>query len=283
MPERSHTHTEQRVVRHDGPDARWEMVTRPPHPALRALVHRGYVGYAEWSARPLRRLEVPHEAITVIISLGPAIDVLGHGRRRSFVAGLSDRATRTQYDGVQHGIQVDLTPLGARMLLGFPMRDVAHDVVDLEAVLAAGLGDRLAELPAWEPRFAALDAFLLRRLADAREPRPDVAWAWRRLLETDGTLAVGALCAELGCSRRHLTARFGQEVGLPPKALARILRFRRVLRLLQGGGAARWADVATACGYYDQPHLNRDFRELAGCTPGEYVGRLLPDGGGVAG
>jgi AraC-like DNA-binding protein len=55
-----------------------------------------------------------------------------------------------------------------------------------------------------------------------------------------------------------------------------------VLALLREGGAARWAEVAAAAGYYDQPHLNRDFRELAGCTPGEYAARLLPDGGGVA-
>ena len=45
---------------------------------------------------------------------------------------------------------------------------------------------------------------------------------------------------------------------------------------------ARFAEIAYECGYYDQAHLNRDFREFAGTTPGDYVRRLLPDGGGVA-
>jgi AraC-like DNA-binding protein len=57
-----------------------------------------------------------------------------------------------------------------------------------------------------------------------------------------------------------------------------------VLALLgSDGGVGRFADIAAAGGYYDQPHLNRDFRELAGCTPGEYLARMLPGGRGVAG
>ncbi len=42
-----------------------------------------------------------------------------------------------------------------------------------------------------------------------------------------------------------------------------------------------WAALAQDCGYYGQAHFNRDFRALAGCTPGEYLGRSVPDGGGL--
>jgi AraC-like DNA-binding protein len=262
--------------------ATWETVTRPPHPALAPLVARGYIGYAE-SAAPPQRLEVPNAAIVVIVNLGPPLAVDDSGPIGSFVAGLYDRAVVTRQPDEQSGIQLDLTPLGARMLLGLPMRELARRTVELDNLIPGALVDRLRDAPDWATRFDRLDAFLLARLERAAQPRPDVAFAWSRLVQTHGTVGVGQLCAELGCSRRHLAARFGDDVGLGPKAVGRILRFERVLTLLaRDDGAARLAEIAAAGGYYDQPHLNRDFRELAGCTPTEYLSRLLPEGRGVA-
>jgi AraC-like DNA-binding protein len=271
------------TVHHRSPAGDWETVVRAPHPALAPLVQRGYTGYVEHTT-PLRRLEVPHELITVILNLGPQIGVDRWGRRQSFVAGLIDEAVVTEHDGEQLGIQLDVAPLGARMLFGLPMAELARRVVDLGDLVPAELVDRLAAAPTWDARFDLLDAFLLDRLAAAPPPRPDLAWAWRRLGQTHGTIGIAALCDEIGCSRRHLTGRFTEEIGLPPKAVARVLRFRRVLGLLQAeGGAGRFAEIAVAGGYCDQSHLNRDFRRLAGCTPTEYLARLLPEGRGVAG
>ena len=246
------------------------LITRPPHPALAPLVARGYTGYAESTGAPLVRVETPHPAIVVIVNLGPALRVDGEGFG-SFVAGLTDVPVRTEHPGEQAGIQLDLTPQGARMLLGVPMRELARQAVDLGALVPAELTERLRALDGWEARFAALDAFLLGRLRDAAAPRPDVSFAWSRLVQTGGTVGVAQLCAELGCSRRHLAARFGEEVGLGPKAVARILRFRRALALLDD--AAPLAAVAAAGGFADQPHLNREFRAMAGCTPGEHLAR----------
>jgi AraC-like DNA-binding protein len=87
----------------------------------------------------------------------------------------------------------------------------------------------------------------------------------------------------VGWSRRHLAARFRDQVGLPPKVVARVLRFQCALRLMGTDGGPAWSDVALACGYYDQAHLNREFRSLAGCAPTRYFAARLPDGGGDSG
>lgn len=282
------------MVRHRSELGAWELATRPAHPALRGHV-AGYCGYRERTPRPLRRREVPSALVPLVISFGDPMRVSGPGDGSSspgrgvtsFVAGLHDRPVVTEHAGAQHGVEVRLTPLGAYTLLGMPMHELANAVVELEDVLgqaAEKLAARLAETPSWGERLVLLDDALAARLAAGAEVSPQVAHAWSRLCQTAGGVTVGDLADELGWSRRHLVTRFREQVGLPPKVLARVLRFQRSLRLLGADGRARpWAEVAVACGYYDQAHLNRDFREFAGCTPTELLAARLPDRAGVAG
>jgi AraC-like DNA-binding protein len=172
--------------------------------------------------------------------------------------------------GEAGGIQVDLSPLGARRVLGLPMDELTNRVVAIEDVLgprAPLLVERLQEADGWAERFALLDGALLRRIVAGPQPAPEVAWTLRRLAAADGRLPIGRLADEVGWSRRHLAASWRRDVGLGPKAVARIMRFQRALRLVREGHPL--ADAAYACGYADQPHLNRDFRALAGATPRE--------------
>jgi AraC-like DNA-binding protein len=217
--------------------------------------------------------------------LGPSLLVDGV-RHRSFVAGLDDAASLTEYAGEQRGIQVNLSPLGARRLLGLPMVELARRVVALEDVLGARavhLVQRLQDTPGWEARFALLDAVLLRWLDEAAPVAPEVEQAWARLQASHGAVVIAMLAQEVGWSRRHLAARFQADVGLAPKTVARILRFQRVTQTLGAAGGGGLAEVAYACGYADQAHLNRDFRAFAGTTPTDFAARLLPGGAGVSG
>ena len=104
---------------------------------------------------------------------------------------------------------------------------------------------------------------------------PEVTHAWRTLLATGGAMSVADLAQETGWSARHLDNRFRAEIGLTPKAAARVIRFDRARRMLMRrvsqGGPPALADLAAAGGYYDQAHLAREFRGLAGCPPSSWL------------
>ncbi len=143
----------------------------------------------------------------------------------------------------------------------------------------AALADELRDAPDWDGRFDVLERWLLRRLHDGPRVDPVVARAFGLLVASQGRIQIGRLCAELGVSPRHLTRRFSVQVGLAPKAVARQLRFAAVRRSLEAPGDRSWTQIALAAGYFDQAHLVRDFRELAGLTPTEFVARRIPQGG----
>jgi AraC-like DNA-binding protein len=128
-------------------------------------------------------------------------------------------------------------------------------------------------------------AELQRRLEDCRSPghlmellqrtvtqrwttmrhRPRAAEALRWLQASGGQVRLSTLARELGHSERTLHRQVLDEAGVPPKLLARVLRFQRALGLLRSGSPV--SAVALECGYSDQAHLTRETRELAGLTP----------------
>lgn len=256
-----------------------------PAPRLRALVDY-YVGYRLEGFSPGLHQGLPSRNLTMIISLASPVDVAvmpdparPPGAFAALVAGLHSAPATIAHDGRQHGIHVKLNPLGARALLGVPAAELASAVIDLRDLFtprAVELHDRLATTQGWPARFAVLDEVLGSRLADTPGPPGAVAWAWSRLVARGGSVGVQALADEVGWSRRNLGERFRAELGLSPKMAARVLRFEHACRRLKRSRRPSLADVALACGYYDQAHLTRDWRALAGCTPTAWLCEELP-------
>ncbi len=225
--------------------------------------------------------ELPCTYVPMILDLGEGWQI-GDARRpdrgaehlRSFVAGLTDGPVLVRHDGRARCLQVDLAPLAARRLLGIPMTELANRSVPLEDVLgpdARHLVERLAGAPGWEARFALVEEVLLGRLHAAAPLGGEVGWALARLEATGGAEPIGRLSGELGWSPRRLIRRFRDELGLPPKLVARILRFERLHAHVRAETGVDWARTAAACGYFDQAHMARDVRDLAGLTPSQLL------------
>jgi AraC-like DNA-binding protein len=279
-----------RTIRHESEHGSWEMVRTVPHPSLRAHVSE-YVGWFEHFAVPIVRREVPTEEVPLIINFGAPIrlyDVHDHSRWNdygSFTTGAYDAYVLVGSTGPSGGIQVNLSILGARLFLGQPLKDLRNCAIRLDDLLgrdARRLETQLYDAPGWEARFAILDRELMSRLCASRAPASAVVWIWKRLVETGGRVSIGTLVDEVGFSQRHLIAQFREEIGLSPKTLARVLRFGRAIRVIKRGGPVRLAEIAQACGYYDQAHFSRDFHAFAGVTPTELIRSQLPDGGGFS-
>jgi len=276
------------IVRHESELSAWEVVSRPPPDALRPYLGRPLEGWAQNRGDGGQMREVPFPGVPLILNLGPAWTVEdprggGPQTRDSFVAGLHDGPTLVRGADRSSCLELRLTPLGARRILGLPMSELTNLTVDLGDLWpgATELGERLREATSWEARFDLVDLFLLRRIGDAAPAQPGVAWAWRRLLETGGRQAVGDLADELDWSPRRLITRFREQIGLTPKTAARVIRFDRTVSRLRRADESL-AEVAYACGYFDQAHFNREFRELAGTTPRLFRSAMLPSAGVAA-
>jgi len=266
------------VTRVESATGWWEFARRAPDHLLTGLV-AGRCGYQEQCDRPLRRHLTAGSLVPLILSFGDRLDLLdkpgaeGAGRSYgSLVAGLHPGPAITEVSGTQLAVQVYLSPLGAYQILGVPGAALAHRVDDLADVapdLAGSLPDRLASLRTWSQRLALVDEVLVDMSRRGPEPDPLVGWMWLRLQASGGRARITDLVDQSGWSHRHVTARFHTQVGVTPKAAARLIRFERAARSLTSRKPL--AEVAARHGYADQSHLTREFVRLAGHTPAAYA------------
>jgi AraC-like DNA-binding protein len=265
-----------------------EALTVPPAPQLASFVG-SYSGSRFEGFSPRSHLGLPSRHLTVVVSLDAplivaAVRAQAFGSFTALAAGLHTRAAVVAHDGSGYTVSFELTPAGARSLLGLPAGELAGAVVDLEellGLLVRELAERMAAAADWDGRFAVLDDVLTRRAGRMDESDGAMAGAWHRVVESGGTVRIDNLADEIGYSRRHLTKRFTREYGLTPKEAARVVRFERSWLMLRRLERTRrlsprderpsLAQVAASCGYYDQAHLAREWNDLAGLPPSAWL------------
>jgi AraC-like DNA-binding protein len=257
------------------------MVTAAPAPVLAPFIGQ-YLGYRMTGFDPGLHRGLPSRHMTFIVSIGPSIDVVTQtdttqppASYRTVVGGLQASTAMISHTGHQEGVAIELTPLGARALFAMPARELWNTSLecgDLLGPAGAELWERLQGPAPWAERFAACNDVLGRLVDPERIVVPELRHAWQTLDRTDGATPVADVAADVGWSRQHLSRRFGNEFGLGPKLAARVMRFERARYMIQSTPAfVTIAQVAATCGYYDQAHLDRDFADLAGCSPSTWM------------
>lgn len=261
-------------------DAAFDLVRRPPGPALAHLI-AGISFYRERGCGPVAYRHAAPLVFPLVINLGTPFRIaLGRTPHEadgqpSFTAGLFPGPVMIESDGGAECVQVDFTPLGAYRFYGGAVPELTARMIDIEAVFGAEgrrLRERVAEARRPAERFSIVEDFVVRRAV--RTPTAEVATALAMIERSAGSLRMRNIADEIGWSRKHLTRRFAGEIGLTPKKVARMLRFHQACRIARTGSVNGWAAIAADAGYADQAHLSRDFAVFTGETPTAWAKRM---------
>jgi AraC-like DNA-binding protein len=246
-----------------------------PHPLLSGYVECFWLleGAATQPPAAPERL-LPDGCIELILNFGERFreyDAAGHCllQPERFVVGQMTRPVLIAPTGAVQILGIRFAPIGALPFLPVLPGELTDRMTPLDAVsqgLERELIEQLEPIRPWEEKIALVEGLLLRRLHSPPQRGVSLQPALAQFVRSGGCLSVDRLAADLGVSQRQLERRFIREVGLGPKLLGRILRFQQVFRAVESANVD-WAGVAVKCGYYDQAHLIRDFRQFAGQTP----------------
>ncbi len=167
-------------------------------------------------------------------------------------------------------------PLGFHRLMGSSGVELVNQGLDADMAFGSSitaLWEVLAEAGSFKARIKAMESFLLRQL-NPTNTTDVISSTASRILASNGRVAMREIAHDTGLSLRQLERKFLSQIGIPPKAYARIARFESALRIKASFPDHSWTDVAYGLGYHDQMHMIHDFRELSGGSPSKIIAEV---------
>jgi AraC-like DNA-binding protein len=167
-------------------------------------------------------------------------------------------------------------PWGFHSLSRIPMTDLRNTVLSCREALGTE-GDRmdqeLASVADPEAKIAKLSQSLLRVLSADKTgllSRPMAI----DIIKSRGEIRVHELSQKHGFHARRLQRVFLDEIGVTAKVLSRIIRFNHAKQMIEKNPDIDLLTLTYECGYADQPHFTRTFREMFGITPSDFRDKL---------
>ncbi|HEY0680422.1 MAG TPA: AraC family transcriptional regulator [Chitinophagaceae bacterium] len=216
---------------------------------------------------------IPVGASEMVFNLSETPVYIGETREKAPVIewiGQFTRAMHVQVDGPVQLLIVRFHPHTARIFSLHPMNVFTNTITPLQDLMGAGVNsvfNKMQDYQSWEQRISLLYTFLKRSLYSSKE-KIERSWLVQNFFDqqkAEGNKST----TKIRYSERYFQKLFKESVGISPRKYYKIQRFHKSITLLEGR-EENLARVAFTCGYSDQSHFNREFKEMAGCTPLQY-------------
>lgn len=123
-----------------------------------------------------------------------------------------------------------------------------------------------------QERIDIIESFLLKKLNEKNTISTIVKSTVDTLLKTGGTTPINVLLKDDISKRRQLERHFKKQIGISPKQLGKAIRLQATLNLLLNKKSETLTNIAYESEYFDQNHFIKDFKDLVGVTPKEFLG-----------
>jgi AraC-like DNA-binding protein len=274
-----------RIQQYDSPLGQWQCATWRPA-ELEGIVDR--LWYFNGSVATPRERIFPDGCVELNVHLGAVYGQVTRGRTEAFpvccASGLHLRPAVVEAPrGPVCVLGIRLLPGAAYSVLRHPLHELTSHTVDLGDLVghaSAELLEGCATATTAIDRLTAAARWVAGRVRDAARTDAAIASSASEILRLTGALSITTLRERSGWAKTRFTNGFKEQVGVTPKVLARIARFRFALDSLHRG-VLPLGDLALRAGYYDQSHFNAEFREFSGLSPGDFLRAPRYPGGGT--
>lgn len=122
-----------------------------------------------------------------------------------------------------------------------------------------------------ETKLERLEQWLLEHFRYKEGVNSAIEHACERIVADPTVSTLEQIREDVPYSEKQFIHNFKHQVGITPKVFQRIVRFNQILPKIQEKETIEWAEISEDCGYFDQPHFIRDFKQFSGFNPSEFL------------
>lgn len=167
-------------------------------------------------------------------------------------------------------------PLGFANFVKMPLEKLVNKEIPISELFGQAEADDLEQqmIQALETqkRIEIIETFFLKILNEKNTISHIVKSTVDTLFKANGTIPINVLLKDDISKRRQLERHFKKQIGISPKQLSKAIRLQTTLNLLLNKQSETLTDIAYESDYFDQSHFIKDFKDLVGVTPKEFLG-----------
>lgn len=192
---------------------------------------------------------------------------------RALFFGANGKPYKVRLTGGFHTVGFAIRPSGWGALFPRPHNEYVDTLIPLEDLwgdMATEMHEGIVASSTDAQKVAVMESIIKQRIEQIGKPKIDQAMAqFEAIARTDSTMRIDEVAEQVGLSVRQLERRCKATFGLTPKAVLRRSRFLDMATAMRGFSSPSDADLA-ALRYFDQSHLNREFKRFTNMTPRQF-------------
>ena len=194
----------------------------------------------------------------------------------SFIISQMRKYIEIESSGFTGLISVRFFPWGGYHFFDEPVNHFIDDTIPIQKLWPQQADDfinKVRTAPNHEARSTIVQEFLLERLSEFKNTDNKIDESVQLIRKSKGKLSINEVLEKTGLSKKQLERKFIPTVGTTPKAFARISRFLNICHHLEDNKNKSLTELTYECGYFDQAHFIKEFKEFSGFTPKEYFAK----------
>ena len=170
---------------------------------------------------------------------------------------------------------ITFTAFGASAFFDLPIIELQDNSIPLSFLIkdqAEEITNKLTETTDFKNRVLIIEEFLINRIRlNIQEYKlARIDYSMQNIHQKRGIIEIDQLAFDSCLSRKQFERDFSNIIGLSPKKYLRVIRFQNAISQIQNDAKMELTKLAYVCGYFDQSHMIRDFKQLTGYTPMQY-------------